>query len=83
MIPSVSPRKLSHFVRDTGTGLVDCGNWAVSARWAVPSTAVSGFTLPGRFGRITAEPAISSSSVRNDAGIRYAFPDFGHHLARL
>ncbi len=24
------------------TGLVDCGNWAVSASWAVPSTAVSG-----------------------------------------
>src|SRR6266542_3151732 len=23
-------------------GLVDCGNWAVSASWAVPSTAVSG-----------------------------------------
>ncbi|MFE3779757.1 DUF4082 domain-containing protein [Amycolatopsis sp. NPDC059090] len=24
------------------TGLLDCGNWAVSASWAVPSTAVSG-----------------------------------------
>jgi hypothetical protein len=24
------------------TGLVDCGNWAVSATWAVPTTAVSG-----------------------------------------
>jgi hypothetical protein len=24
------------------TGLVDCGNWSVSASWAVPSTAVSG-----------------------------------------
>ena len=24
------------------TGLVDCGNWAVSASWNVPSTAVSG-----------------------------------------
>jgi hypothetical protein len=24
------------------TGLVDCGNWAVSAQWTVPSTAVSG-----------------------------------------
>src|SRR6185312_44917 len=27
---------------DTSTGLVDCGNWAVSASWAVPSDAVSG-----------------------------------------
>lgn len=27
---------------DTSTGLVDCGNWAISASWAVPSTSVSG-----------------------------------------
>ncbi|MGZ3675066.1 MAG: N,N-dimethylformamidase beta subunit family domain-containing protein, partial [Ktedonobacterales bacterium] len=27
---------------DAATGLIDCGNWAVSASWAVPSTAVSG-----------------------------------------
>jgi hypothetical protein len=25
-----------------GTGLIDCGNWGVSASWTVPSTAVSG-----------------------------------------
>ncbi|MDR6862598.1 DUF4082 domain-containing protein [Phycicoccus sp. 3266] len=25
-----------------GTGMFDCGNWAVSASWSVPSTAVSG-----------------------------------------
>jgi methionine-rich copper-binding protein CopC len=27
---------------NTVTGLVDCGNWSVSASWAIPSTAVSG-----------------------------------------
>ena len=27
------------------TGLVDCGNWAVSASWAVPATATSGIYL--------------------------------------
>jgi hypothetical protein len=27
------------------TGLVDCGNWAVSASWTVPTTAVSGLYL--------------------------------------
>src|SRR5262245_9958809 len=27
---------------DSTTNLVDCGNWAVSASWAVPATAVSG-----------------------------------------
>ncbi|WP_067175764.1 DUF4082 domain-containing protein [Microtetraspora niveoalba] len=32
-------------VSDTSTGLYDCGNWAVSASWAVPSTAVSGVYL--------------------------------------
>ncbi|MBL7742965.1 MAG: DUF4082 domain-containing protein [Chitinophagaceae bacterium] len=30
---------------NTSTGLVDCGNWAVSASWAVPSTAVSGLYI--------------------------------------
>ncbi|HKI66572.1 MAG TPA: N,N-dimethylformamidase beta subunit family domain-containing protein, partial [Solirubrobacterales bacterium] len=27
---------------EASTGLIDCGNWAVSASWAVPSSAVSG-----------------------------------------
>jgi hypothetical protein len=27
---------------DATTGLIDCGNWSVSASWTVPSTAVSG-----------------------------------------
>jgi regulation of enolase protein 1 (concanavalin A-like superfamily) len=29
-------------ISDTTTGLVDCGNWATTASWLVPSTAVSG-----------------------------------------
>jgi hypothetical protein len=29
----------------SSTGLIDCGNWAVSASWAVPSSAVSGYYL--------------------------------------
>ena len=41
--PSVSlPQNQPNFVRDASTGLVDCGNWAVSASWAVPANAVSG-----------------------------------------
>ena len=27
---------------NTATGLIDCGNWGVSASWAVPTTLVSG-----------------------------------------
>ncbi|MFT2214626.1 DUF4082 domain-containing protein [Rhizobium giardinii] len=29
-------------LRDSATGLVDAGNWAVSASWAIPADAVSG-----------------------------------------
>lgn len=32
-------------VRDATTGLVDAGNWAISATWAVPADAVSGVYL--------------------------------------
>ena len=41
--PSASlPQNQPPCVSDVSTGLVDCGNWAVSASWNVPSTAVSG-----------------------------------------
>ncbi|MFW5467134.1 DUF4082 domain-containing protein [Knoellia sp. CPCC 206391] len=42
--PSASlPQTQPTCLNDTApTGLIDCGNWAVSASWAVPSTAVSG-----------------------------------------
>ena len=37
-LPQTQPACLN----DTTTGLIDCGNWAESASWAVPSTATSG-----------------------------------------
>ncbi len=37
-LPQTQPACLN----DPSTGLIDCGNWAVSASWTVPSTAVSG-----------------------------------------
>ncbi len=37
-LPQVQPAPLT----DAATGLVDCGNWAVSASWNVPAAAVSG-----------------------------------------
>jgi hypothetical protein len=37
-LPQVQPACLT----DATTGLVDCGNWATSATWTVPATAVSG-----------------------------------------
>nr|WP_246378118.1 DUF4082 domain-containing protein [Nocardioides ginsengisegetis] len=37
-LPQVQPQCIT----DVATALYDCGNWAVSASWDVPSTAVSG-----------------------------------------
>src|SRR3954471_19000959 len=37
-LPQTQPACLTN----APTGLIDCGNWAVSASWTVPSTAVSG-----------------------------------------
>ena len=43
VVPSVSlPQSQPNCLTDSATGLVDCGNWAVSASWTVPATAVSG-----------------------------------------
>jgi hypothetical protein len=40
-LPQAQPACLTQ----SSTGLVDCGNWAVSASWAVPASAVSGIYL--------------------------------------
>src|SRR5882762_5147500 len=37
-LPQLQPPCLT----ENSTGLIDCGNWAISASWAVPSTAASG-----------------------------------------
>ncbi|MEU7861916.1 DUF4082 domain-containing protein [Nonomuraea sp. NPDC049141] len=37
-LPQAQPACLN----DATTGLIDCGNWALSASWAVPDTVVSG-----------------------------------------
>src|SRR5512132_4202997 len=37
-LPQTQPACLT----DSATGLIDCGNWGVSASWTVPSTSVSG-----------------------------------------
>jgi hypothetical protein len=37
-LPQTQPNCLT----DASTGLIDCGNWNVSASWTVPSTSVSG-----------------------------------------
>ena len=39
------PQSQPACLTDATSGLIDCGNWAESASWAVPSTAVSGLYL--------------------------------------
>jgi N,N-dimethylformamidase beta subunit-like, C-terminal/Domain of unknown function (DUF4082)/Bacterial Ig-like domain/Bacterial Ig domain len=51
------------------TGLIDCGNWAQSASWAVPANATSGIYIA----KLVREDATSGSShivfiVRDDSG---------------
>ena len=53
--PSASlPQTQPSCLTNSSTGLIDCGNWGVSASWAVPSTAVSGLYM--------------AHLVRNDTG---------------
>src|SRR5215471_6581945 len=65
--PSASlPQTQPACLTDSGTGLVDCGNWAVSASWNVPSGAVSGVY----FARLAASSTVVSQIVfvvRNDS----------------
>ncbi|WP_440107867.1 DUF4082 domain-containing protein [Streptosporangium sp. H16] len=64
-LPQAQPACL----RETETGLVDCGNWAVSASWAVPADAVSGVYIAN----LIREDGTSGASqmifvVRDDEG---------------
>ena len=66
--PSASlPQSQPACDEEASTGLVDCGSWAVSASWAVPSSAVSGIY----FAKLVREDKSSEGShiifvVRND-----------------
>src|SRR5262249_47560917 len=52
---------------DSTTGLIDCGNWAVSASWTVPATAVSGVYLVHLVRNDTGGGSLIPFVVRNDA----------------
>jgi hypothetical protein len=63
-LPQTQPACLS----DTAaTGLIDCGNWAVSAQWTVPSTAVSGLYIAHLVRNDTGGDSLIPFVVRNDA----------------
>ncbi|MDQ4504345.1 DUF4082 domain-containing protein [Sinomonas sp. ASV322] len=49
------------------TGLIDCGNWAVSASWTIPTTAVSGLYIAHLVREDTGGSSWIPFVVRNDA----------------
>jgi hypothetical protein len=65
-LPQIQPPCLT----DSSTGLIDCGNWGVSASWTVPSNAVSGIYIAHLVRDDSQDPGGSSQIifvVRNDS----------------
>jgi hypothetical protein len=62
-LPQAQPACLT----DATTGLTDCGNWAVSATWQVPSTAVSGVYIAHLVRTDTGGDSHIVFIVRNDS----------------
>ena len=69
MLPTASlPQSQPACKNDTApTGLIDCGNWAVSASWTVPSNAVSGLYIAHLVRNDTGGGSLIPFVVRNDA----------------
>jgi hypothetical protein len=68
ILPSVPlPQTQPPCLTDSSTGLVDCGNWRISASWAVPSTAVSGIYFAKLVRPDTGEASPLLFVVRNDS----------------
>jgi Domain of unknown function (DUF4082)/Fibronectin type III domain/Mo-co oxidoreductase dimerisation domain len=66
--PSVPlPQSQPACLTDASTGLVDCGNWAVSASWTVPSNAVSGVYIAHLVRDDTRASSQIEFVVRNDS----------------
>jgi methionine-rich copper-binding protein CopC len=61
------PQTQPECAREAATGLVDCGNWAVSASWTVPADAVSGVYVANLLRKDTGAANQITFVVRNDA----------------
>ncbi|WP_091248482.1 DUF4082 domain-containing protein [Arthrobacter sp. ok909] len=61
------PQSQPACLTDATSGLVDCGNWAVSASWTVPSTAVSGVYFAHLVRNDTGGDSMIPFVVRNDS----------------
>jgi Domain of unknown function (DUF4082)/Bacterial Ig-like domain/Bacterial Ig domain len=69
VLPSAAlPQTQPNCLTDAATGLIDCGNWAVSGSWSVPTNAVSGIYF-AKLGRAdTGGASHVVFIVRDDAG---------------
>ncbi|MEO6031856.1 MAG: N,N-dimethylformamidase beta subunit family domain-containing protein, partial [Burkholderiaceae bacterium] len=61
------PQSQPNCMNDTATGLIDCGNWAVSGSWAIPASAVSGIYFAKLVRTDTGGASHIVFIVRNDA----------------
>ena len=61
------PQTQPECLKEPSTGLIDCGNWGVSAQWTVPSTAVSGVYIALLTRNDTGGKSQIIFVVRNDA----------------
>jgi hypothetical protein len=67
VIPSATlPQQQPACLNDAATGLIDCGNWAVSGAWTVPPTAVSGIYIAKLVRGDTGGASHIAFVVRND-----------------
>src|SRR5215470_16970841 len=68
MLPTATlPQSQPACLSDTApTGLIDCGNWRVSASWTVPSNAVSGLYIAHLVRNDTGGSSLIPFVVRND-----------------
>jgi hypothetical protein len=69
VLPTASlPQSQPACKNDTApTGLIECGNWAVSASWVVPSNAVSGLYIAHLVRNDTGGSSLIPFVVRNDS----------------
>jgi Domain of unknown function (DUF4082)/Fibronectin type III domain/Bacterial Ig domain len=61
------PQKQPACLTNSSTGLIDCGNWGVSASWTVPSNAVSGMYVAHLVRDDTGGDSLIPFVVRNDS----------------
>ena len=78
------PQSQPACLTDAATGLIDCGNWGVSASWTVPAASVSGVYIARLVRDDTGGASQIPFVVRDDAGVLgHARADVRRHVAGL